>query len=82
MVIECHAGEIEGVGLGRIASEFDDERLGVLTFMDGTDCRRVELIDYVLLILCIRRAEPLLGEQSWNAIFNQLVMIGKRWDCV
>jgi hypothetical protein len=82
VVIEGHAGNVEGVGLCGVAGKVDDERLCVLGLPGGAGRGLVELIDYVLLVLGVGRVEALCGEQAGNAVLAQLAVVGERGDLV
>lgn len=82
MVVEGHAGQVEEVGPGGVAGDFDDERLDVLVAERRAGGGFVQLMDEVLLVLREGRVEALLGEQAGDAICDELVVAVERRDCV
>ena len=82
VVVEGHAGQVEGVGPCGIAGEFDDERLDVLALEGAASRYVVQLIDDVVLVLCEGGLEAGLREQAGDAIFDELVVPVQRRDGV
>jgi hypothetical protein len=82
VVVEGHAGDVEGIRHGRIAGELDDERLGVLVLELGARRRRVELVDEVLLVLAVGDFEAPGREQPRYAPLFQHVVIQQICDRV
>ena len=82
VVVEGHAGQVEGVGACGIAGELDDERLDVLALERPSLCHEVQLVDNVLLVLGEGEGEAAVGEQAGDAIGDELVVSVERRDCV
>jgi hypothetical protein len=82
VVVEGHAGQVEGVGLCGIARELNDKRLDVLALERPADGYGIQFIDDVVLVLCEGGAKALLGEQSGDAVLDELVVPVQRGDRV